>query len=831
MGEENGRIFPSLFTVFLLILLAIFVPAVTADGNGAAIDLSTINLEDFEAVNDSYYDLGFDIVANGVSQSGSFTGTIYFETKMIDGTVLSNESEIFSIADGTTEAISENISSLQFGYTVLSVGLIGDVSSPSAGYDSFFERTIHRLNPLNISIAPVSSIIVEPIDSDNISTGNTTISEGDYLQLQIPIINDGDFNWSGSLNVSLSTTSFNEEFISNSFTVNKTQTKIITYNSSNQMLEGDLDIEIELDGSSDLYLDDNIRNFEISVGPPPLPLIEIEMSIQEQELVSGQDMTILAQFFNNGSVDFSGNISCDLDGEIIHLQSTSISSLSNISITFTTTTKPGLLQCQIFGDRMDDLSSNISSIDVSVESAMFERAGGQNPSALGGPWHVGDEVEFSLLVRNSGDKSGNVRLRVETLGVIYQGADAFLGTDEAGEVSIVMPISVPGVQQFNWSLYTSDGALEGGMVGTVPLPVWERQNLQFNFTEVSWDSSNGVEVDWMINLSSGVSREINLKIGYLDSATETIVFDVDLNLESGQTSGSVGIGLVQAESVIIRVIELNWTAESSFSSFTKSVPEERPQYLISFDSQSNPNRPLEGESSSVSVLIQNDGDAKGLDGKIILYTQDDKILAEQITPALDPGTSETIQLNIEWPEGDDVFLYSKWEFGGQSLTVERQFQSSVVESTDDGMDISWSGILGGLAFSSVIILVFRMRNPSRDAKRTTTSRPTTEEEVVDYSNKKVEIGCPECSRQLRIPKGYSGTVRCPDCTNSFEIEEEPENEDEFEESESLNEVSKDGKIEISCPDCTQSLRIPESYDGSVRCPACKTIFKSNDSEV
>ena len=831
MGEENGRMFPSLFTVFLLILLAIFVPAVTADGNGAVIDLSTINLEDFEAVNDSYYDLGFDIVANGVSQSGSFTGTIYFETKMIDGTVLSNESEIFSIADGTTEAISENISSLQFGYTVLSVGLIGDVSSPSAGYDSFFERTIHRLNPLNISIAPVSSIIVEPIDSDNISTGNATISEGDYLQLQIPIINDGDFNWSGSLNVSLSTTSFNEEFISNSFTVNKTQTKIITYNSSNQMLEGDLDIEIELNGSSDLYLDDNIRNFEISVGPPPLPLIEIEMSIQEQELVSGQDMTILAQFFNNGSVDFSGNISCDLDGEIIHLQSTSISSLSNISITFTTTTKPGLLQCQIFGDRMDDLSSNISSIDVSVESAMFERAGGQNPSALGGPWHVGDEVEFSLLVRNSGDKSGNVRLRVETLGVIYQGADAFLGTDEAGEVSIVMPISVPGVQQFNWSLYTTDGALEGGMVGTVPLPVWERQNLQFNFTEVSWDSSNGVEVDWMINLSSGVSREINLKIGYLDSATETIVFDVDLNLESGQTSGSVGIGLVQAESVIMRVIELNWTAESSFSSFTKSVPEERPQYLISFDGQSNPNRPLEGESSSVSVLIQNDGDAKGLDGKIILYTQDDKILTEQITPALDPGTSENIQLNIEWPEGEEVFLYSKWEFGGQSLTVERQFQSSVVESTDDGMDISWSGILGGLAFSSVIILVFRMRNPSRDAKRTTTSRPATEEEVVDYSNEKVEIGCPECSRQLRIPKGYSGTVRCPDCTNSFEIEEEPENEDEFEESESLNEDSKDGKIEISCPDCTQSLRIPESYDGSVRCPACKTIFKSNDSEV
>ena len=49
-------------------------------------------------------------------------------------------------------------------------------------------------------------------------------------------------------------------------------------------------------------------------------------------------------------------------------------------------------------------------------------------------------------------------------------------------------------------------------------------------------------------------------------------------------------------------------------------------------------------------------------------------------------------------------------------------------------------------------------------------------------------------------------------------------EDDEQEAEDIG----DGKIEISCPDCSQSLRIPESYDGSVRCPSCKSVFKAND---
>ena len=82
-----------------------------------------------------------------------------------------------------------------------------------------------------------------------------------------------------------------------------------------------------------------------------------------------------------------------------------------------------------------------------------------------------------------------------------------------------------------------------------------------------------------------------------------------------------------------------------------------------------------------------------------------------------------------------------------------------------------------------------------------------------------------------MPENYQGSVKCPDCSNSFEVNEIVEKSDEETEQETVDEIveqKSDGKIEISCPECSQSLRIPESYHGSVRCPSCKTVFKSKD---
>ena len=79
----------------------------------------------------------------------------------------------------------------------------------------------------------------------------------------------------------------------------------------------------------------------------------------------------------------------------------------------------------------------------------------------------------------------------------------------------------------------------------------------------------------------------------------------------------------------------------------------------------------------------------------------------------------------------------------------------------------------------------------------------------------VERSCPACDRTLRIPGDYSGTVRCPDCSEKFEVESDHMSEldeelDAIDDSvEEEQPVEK--KIEIACTQCSSKLRVPSNY--------------------
>ena len=491
--------------------------------------------------------------------------------------------------------------------------------------------------------------------------------------------------------------------------------------------------------------------------------------------------------------------------------------------------KPGELVCYLSGQRIDASSINTSSETFTVESALFEYAGSFTPSTTDGPWHVGDESTFSLLVRNTGTKQGNVSLKMESSAGSYQGSMVTLGPDEAGEVTITVPILVSGAEQFNWSLYSTDGEIADGISGEVSIPVSERQSFALSLYDVSWTIEDGVTANWVVNLSSGIDREVNVKLGYGSNLDDTIVYDVDMTISSGSSGDAINFGFVEAEYVIIRVQEINWTSESSFSSFTKSIPQDRPQYAISFNSQSNPNRPVAGETASVTVLLENKGTVTGESGTIILYDRDGFKLSESSTTPITAGSSETISFSFAWPEGDEVSINCKWDYGSDTLQISNIFLSTIItEDSSDNFSIPWSGILGGLAVSSLIVLTIRIReNSNRQPKKQKSEVKSRKKESVKLSDVKIEIGCPVCSRQLRVPENYLGSVRCPDCSHSFDVGSEID-EEEIQDEDEVIENNNDGKVEISCPECSQSLRIPESYDGSVRCPSCKMIFNSKD---
>ena len=830
MAGDCNRNYVTIFAIFVTFLFLFSAPVASASGGGVTIESESINLVDFQTTDESYFELEFNLSSTDEGLGVNYVGQVYFEASAIDGSILTNSSISYDLVEGVKQQISYNFTSLNYGYTIISVGLTGDVGIESQNDLSNFQRTIHRLNPLNISIATESSIILESIDSNSILTGNYSLSDGDFVQFQIPIINSGDYVWTGSVNLSLDNGITSEQQSSAVFDVDGMATKIVYFNSTVQVFEGSFSISISLNGTIDDYITDNFQNFTASVNPPPLPILETSIVYDGENLVSGENLDITVQTYNNGSVDFSGEKTCLFDQEIVYNSAIIVQSSSNTNVDFTIILKPGELVCYLSGQRIDSSSINISTETFTVESALFEYAGSFTPSTTDGPWHVGDESTFSLLVRNTGTKQGNVSLKMESSAGNYQGSMVPLGPDEAGEVTITVPILVSGTEQFNWSLYSTDGGIADDISGEISLPVSERQSFELSLYDVSWTIDDGVTANWMVNLSSGIDREINVKLGFGSNLDDTIVYDVDMTISAGSSGDEFNFGFVEAEYVIISVQEINWTAESSFSSFTKSIPQDRPQYTISFNSQSNPNRPVAGETASVTVLLENQGPITGESGTIILYDRDGFKLAESSTTPITAGSSETISFSFAWPEGDEVRLNCKWDYGSDTLQINNIFLSSIVtEDSSDSFSIPWSGILGGLAVSSLIVLTIRIReNSNRQPKKQKSEVKNRKTESVKLSDVKIEISCPVCSRQLRVPENYQGSVRCPDCSHSFEVGSEDLDEEEVQEEEELIENNNDGKVEISCPECSQSLRIPESYDGSVRCPSCKMIFKSKD---
>ena len=820
------------------------MPFVSASSDGISIDASTISLTDFDKIEQSIYQLEFDIEIIGTPSGTTSFVNISFVMETISGVVISNTIENYSLSASESIQVSHNFTEIPYGYVVISVSMTGDVASSSPTHVSSFQRTLQRLNPLDISVGQSDSIIIEGIDSIGQNTGNLSVNDGDYIQLQIPVINDGDFDWSGFVTVNVSDSSGFENTTSQLFSVNAMQTSIYLFNSSIMMNEGQLSIHVWLNNSGDGDASDESVNFISSINPPPLPIISLLLEEVTTEIIAGETMTWNLKVSNSGEVGFDGNISCEFDQFLILNDSLILESNSEVNISVSTSARPGLLSCEVSNDRISQNSQFETNLSLLVESAEFETAGGSVPAKLMGPWHEGDDVRLSILVRNHGSKSGNVKIVCEVAGITYAGDSIQLGVDEAGEIYVDVPMMESGLQMLNWSLQSTDGSIDSGLFGVLNISVAERQTVEISISRVSWDEQNGLSYDWGVNLSEGVQRDVRVRLGYIDSLQESYLLDTVMSLSPGLTEGTIDLGFIDADKVIVRANEDNWVAGFGFTSLSVNTPQERAIYSISFDPQTTPNRPVAGESANVKINLENSGMISGAQGNLILMTSSGVLIGERTVEPLDSQTTKTEQFNLQdWPTGDEVSLVVTWEVSRQVLTADEIFISSATQTEEESSEVSdfIPGILGGIALAAAVILVVRIINSRQDQGSKPEKKKTepSDEPKPALSDVKIQIGCPECSRQLRVPANYSGSVRCPDCNHNFDVEEEQEEveeeqeefenetvenivEDQVEQEQEMN----DGKTEVACPECSQTLRIPSSYSGSVRCPACKNIFRT-----
>jgi uncharacterized CHY-type Zn-finger protein len=276
---------------------------------------------------------------------------------------------------------------------------------------------------------------------------------------------------------------------------------------------------------------------------------------------------------------------------------------------------------------------------------------------------------------------------------------------------------------------------------------------------------------------------------------------------------------------------VDWTASTSSYIATAILSGQSSSYTMSINPITIPRQLEEGSIASVTVDLENSGQLAGLPGELLLIDSDGTVLAQAMTSSINSGSASKVDLSFEVPVGVELLLKAQWTFGDTVLESETNFPVQAKEVEDESFEIPWVAIGGGLATSAAIILVLHLRRNSEFEEKRSSDEKKEKKKPVKKEVESVERSCPSCGRKLRIPGDYTGTVRCPDCSERFDVEAEFDDEiedDEFEDLELIETPPK--KVEISCPECSSTLRVPSDYEGSVRCPSCSNVFSAKQNE-
>ncbi len=679
--------------------------------------------------------------------------------------------------------------------------------------------------PTDVQFVGPNALTYSGANESGVLTANSTIRQGDYLNLEIPVENTGVDAQVASIALEVSQAGWNETVYFEDISIDAMSTQVLIYLSSNQVYEGTLDVEMSINNTS-LMLNDSIQ-----IGPPPLPNVHVEIELSTTSYSSGDLLQFNLTSSNDyGEREFEGDLVCDFLDEEVYNQSLSVAVGQDVSDTLTLYARPGVLECQILGDRNQSTQTTVVYSLEGLPSAIFDQAGSSGFSFVGGPWHVGDDIEASFILRNQGDTTGTAQLNVLHDGVEYNSDSLSLDSGSAGELRLVFEDFDEGDHNFTWAIVSTDGIVSNGLDGIESMVVLPPQAM---FAEVEMEEgTSGVQMNWNVSITNGVDREVKLRFGYRVSDTDVFVSEQIVTLGSGTLVGQTILGEIQSDTVLIRMEPVDWIASTNSYIAAASMTVSEAVYSVEIDPITLPREPIMGEDLTVTIMLQNTGSIEGPEGMLYLTDSSGLILGQLATEPLQASSSRNIDITFVVPDSNEILLNVEWRYDSLVVEDEQSILVSAEEAEEMSAEIPYVAIGGGVAVACCIILVLQLRRGT-----TTESKPKKEKKEEPKQEKKaesVEKSCPACERTLRIPGDYSGTVRCPDCSEKFEVEaeesmdldDELDSIDEEEPEEEPEEQPVEEKIEIECPQCSSKLRVPSSYKGSVRCPSCSNIFSS-----
>ena len=858
MGQSS-----TLAVVFGLLLMSLAPTANAELVGGIAINISSVVIEGEAGigVGSIWINLTLEEV-DGNAANASLSATVTTS----EGVIMASASEAVQLSASGNQAISLELTGIQPGQHQINLSLSGDLSqSLPVDYTNFWNASSNRLRPLDVGLASLAQWLAEPVNDSQVDTGNSSIRDGDWVRLTIPIVNAGDIDWNGSIRVISSQQNvILDANQSINLSADSTFDVIIQLP---QVSEGSLVVQASLSNLSDEDSSDDSNNLSYSILAPPLAELQLTLTGLGEEAGLGENSQFTLLLENQGEADWSGNISCIAADEetVLLFASTSIAISTNQSWNLSTEARPGEIVCAIEEGVRVSTSSNLNaSHSFAMTAGNLILTGGQGLSLSGGPWHVGDEVLASVLIHNNGDADSTASLWLKEDGAWSKGEVVSTPLGSSLELTSSHLVQTNGSHNISWKVSSSDSLVSSDLSGIENIDSETEQGLNVEIESITWDAVEGIEVAWSIEMDDGPSRLLDISIGLLVQGQRDERVVLQLELQAGRRSLQSDLGLFDGSALVyIDIDRVDWGLEGN-QVITLELPSQRPELELTINPISTPKRPESSEEVSIFCTISNAG-VQSKEGTMLLIGSDGTVFDE-----VDVGRveiSKEVEFTIEsWPAGDDVPLICRWN-DGNILTSSNTFLSDMdaVSSQQSSSELlPFMAIGTGLAIALGAALVIRLGSSwYGDSEQRTERKIKREKErqerlvereksSVLASDEKREISCTSCQQGLKVPSSYSGTVSCPSCKHQFKVEsialptpvlaekefEELDLDDEldFFDDELEDEVIEEVEEELSssssedilgCPTCSAKLRVPlDQRPATARCPACKAEFRA-----
>lgn len=498
---------------------------------------------------------------------------------------------------------------------------------------------------------------------------------------------------------------------------------------------------------------------------------------------------------------------------------------------------------------LDNTTSNISEtieITVSPNPILFTSAGEAIIAITGEPAYIGDILTASILVGNVGDSEGSVMLTLydNDSMILFSGERVLIGSGSSREITVDFNFSSHGEKWFQWKINSDIGGVSPDLSGNHSITIIPKQEVRVGLSSNEWSVSSGLSIDYWISLSDGPERNVQVTISEFESGISKELQKFTITLTQGVrlldiliTNPSSGLDRIE-----ISVVPLNWHSEQIPDLDVQLVS---PKPIITISSCVQSPDVLEfSDTLIITCTISNTGNSDSLPGHVSLSRVSDGYIFSDSGLSMiqiDVGEEKSISLTVpNWRDEGTTALQIKFSSDITTSSGNIAIQSN--QKTSDGFEVPFDptavllGAVSGLVLMMILLAFWRVA---------TERTPDTEKKKVDSSSRiekrrerdSIEASCPTCSQRLSIPGDHVGRVRCPACSNSFEvgvreevkIKSNPPAVEEEIESRNTKEIvdvfsSSDNDI-LSCPACDQLLKVPLARRPVMsRCPACRCEF-------